>query len=87
MTNQKNENLQVSFNDTKTAFSHLSDKDLDFSIKMFQLMQNPTLVKVGTALSQFALAAHLPITGIVKATVFRQFCGGTNLTVPPASRT
>lgn len=80
MTNQNNENLKVSFNDTKTAFSHLSDKDLDFSIKMFQLMQNPTLVKVGTALSQFALATHLPITGIVKATVFRQFCGGTNLT-------
>tara|TARA_R110002050_G_scaffold286088_1_gene436084 strand:+ start:28812 stop:30008 length:1197 start_codon:yes stop_codon:yes gene_type:complete len=70
---------EVSFEDTKTAFSHLSDKDLNFSIKMFQLMQNPSLVKVGTALSNFALATHLPITGIVRSTVFRQFCGGINL--------
>jgi proline dehydrogenase len=79
MTNQDKEKKVVSFDNTKTAFSHLSDKDLNFSIKMFQMMQNPKLVKIGTALSNFALATHLPITGIVRSTVFRQFCGGINL--------
>ena len=69
----------VSFDNTEIAFAHLSDKDLDFSITMFKLMQNPTLVKAGTALSNFALALRLPISPIVKATVFKQFCGGTDL--------
>ena len=79
MKNQNKVNSEVSFDDTKTAFSHLTDKDLDFAITMFQMMQNETLVKVGTAVSKIALAAHLPIKGIVKSTVFRQFCGGEDL--------
>lgn len=79
MDNHIKNDTSVSFENTETAFSHLSDKDLDFSIKMFQLMQSPTLVKVGSALSKVALATHLPITGIVKSTVFRQFCGGVNM--------
>jgi proline dehydrogenase len=79
MTDKNKETSSVSFDDTKTAFSHLSDKDLNFSITMFQMMQSPALVKVGTALSNFALATHLPITGIVRSTVFRQFCGGVDL--------
>ncbi len=79
MIDKSKETNTVSFDDTETAFSHLTDKDLNFSITMFQLMQSPALVKVGTALSNFALAAHLPITGIVRSTVFRQFCGGVDL--------
>ena len=75
---EKDNNL-VSFENTQKAFSHLSDDDLNFSIKMFQMMQNPTLVKVGTALSKVAIAANLPISGIVKSTVFRQFCGGVDM--------
>lgn len=69
----------VSFDNTEIAFEHLSDKDLNFSITMFKLMQNPGLVKFGTALSNIALALHLPISPIVKATVFKQFCGGVDL--------
>lgn len=79
MDNFNKNDKSVSFDNTATAFSHLTDKDLDFSIKMFQMMQSPTLVKVGTALSKVALATHLPITGIVKSTVFRQFCGGVDM--------
>ncbi len=79
MGDQINELNTVSFSNTQKAFSHLSDDDLNFSIKMFQMMQSPALVKVGTALSKVALAAHLPITGIVRSTVFRQFCGGINM--------
>ncbi len=75
----ENKKSMVSFDNTEIAFEHLSDKDLDFAITMFKLMQNPTLVKIGTALSNFALALRLPISPIVKATVFKQFCGGVDL--------
>ena len=79
MANNNQDQKMVSFDDTQKAFSHLSDDDLNFSITMFQMMQSPALVKVGTALSKVALAAHLPISGIVKSTVFRQFCGGVDM--------
>ena len=79
MENNIQDQNNVSFEDTKKAFAHLSDDDLNFSITMFQMMQSPALVKVGTALSKVALAAHLPISGIVKSTVFRQFCGGVDM--------
>lgn len=79
MAKLEKDNNMVSFENTQKAFSHLSDDDLNFSIKMFQMMQNPTLVKVGTALSKVAMAANLPISGIVKSTVFRQFCGGVDM--------
>lgn len=70
---------ETNFNNTEIAFRHLSDKDLDFSIAMFKMMNNPALVNVGTHLANFALKIHFPIGGIFKATIFRQFCGGTSL--------
>jgi len=79
MADNNQDQNRVSFENTKKAFAHLSDDDLNFSIKMFQMMQSPALVKVGTALSKVAMAAHLPISGIVKSTVFRQFCGGVDM--------
>ena len=79
MDTQKNNQPKVSFSNTEIAFSHLSDKELDFSITMFKLMQNPKLVTAGIALSNIALALRLPISPIVKATVFKQFCGGVDL--------
>ncbi len=72
-------NIPLSFDNTEIAFAHLSDNDLDFSIKMYKMMQNPTLVKVGTALALTALKIHFPIEGIVEKTVFRQFCGGKDM--------
>ena len=79
MADQVKDQINVSFENTKNAFAHLSNDDLNFSIRLFQLMQNPTLVTLGIALSKVALAARLPINAIVKSTVFRQFCGGVDL--------
>ncbi|MCB0471401.1 MAG: proline dehydrogenase, partial [Flavobacteriaceae bacterium] len=39
-------------------------------------MANPTLVSIGSGLTRFGFNAHLPIKGLVKSTVFKQFCGG-----------
>ena len=36
------------------------------------------LVKIGTAVTRFALNASLPVEGLVRATVFDHFCGGVS---------
>ena len=69
----------ISFENTAIAFGHKTDKELDFSIWLFKLMQNQTLVKWSTSAAQLALNLHLPISRIVKATVFKQFCGGETI--------
>ena len=64
------------FENTETAFSLKSEKELKHSYLLFKLMANPTLVSIGSGLTRFGFNAHLPIKGLVKSTVFKQFCGG-----------
>jgi proline dehydrogenase len=40
------------------------------------MIQNQALVRIGSAITHFALKAHLPVEGIIRATVFNHFCGG-----------
>jgi proline dehydrogenase len=69
----------LSFDNTKIAFKQKSDKELKKSYWLFQLIANNTLVKVGPALLKIALFVRLPITGIIKNTIFKQFCGGESI--------
>lgn len=69
----------ISFDNTEIAFSSKSDKDLNRAYWLFKVIGNPTMVKLGKPLTNFALAAHLPIKGIIKKTIFKQFCGGENI--------
>lgn len=64
------------FDNTETAFSLKSEKELNQSYLLFKLMANPTLVSVGSFLTYWSFKLHLPIKGLVRKTVFRQFCGG-----------
>lgn len=64
------------FENTETAFALKSERELQHSYLLFKLMANPTLVSIGSSLTRFGFNAHLPITGLVKSTVFKQFCGG-----------
>ena len=64
------------FDNTKVAFSLKNDNELNRAYFLFKMIANPTLVKIGTSLTNFALALHLPVTGIIRATVFDHFCGG-----------
>ncbi|MBL4652903.1 MAG: proline dehydrogenase family protein [Flavobacteriales bacterium] len=72
MTDQK----KSIFDNLETAFSGKTNADLKFSAFIFQMMSNPFLVKLSTSAALLAVKLHLPITGIVKTTVFKQFCGG-----------
>ena len=66
------------FNNTEVAFSLKSDTELDRAYFLFKMIANELLVKIGTAVTNFALKAHLPVEGLIRATVFDHFCGGTN---------
>ena len=71
-------NSPVSFEDTHIAFKHKSDKELLLSYLIFWLTKSPFLVKFGSRAAKFALSIHLPVKPFIKATVFKQFCGGEN---------
>ncbi|MBU1372172.1 MAG: proline dehydrogenase family protein [Bacteroidetes bacterium] len=69
----------LSFDDTKIAFKHQSDKDLKRSFWLFKMISNNLLVKIGPLFTKAALAIRIPISGLIKATIFKQFCGGETI--------
>lgn len=69
----------VSFDNTAIAFADRSDADLDRAEMLFRTVGSPTLVGIGKSALNVALALHLPITPIVRRTVFKQFCGGESV--------
>ena len=66
------------FDNTQVAFSLKSDTELERAYFLFKLIASQPLVKIGTAVTNFALKAHLPVEGLIRSTVFDHFCGGVN---------
>lgn len=70
----------LDFSNTEIAFASKTDQELRETLRLFKLMKNPNLVKVGSGLAMLMVRLKLPLLDpLIKATVFRQFCGGTNL--------
>lgn len=70
--------MEKIFNNTENAFILKSDNELNRAYFLFKMIGNPTLVKIGTSLTNFALGLHLPVEGLIRKTVFDHFCGGVN---------
>jgi proline dehydrogenase len=68
--------LPINFEDTGIAFQHKSDRDLLLSYLIFMLTKRPFLVKILSRAAKLSLSMGLPVKPLIKATVFRQFCGG-----------
>ena len=66
----------IDFSNTETAFKMKTKMDLRQSHLLFSTLSSPFVVGLLKSLTLALLALRLPIKGIVKATVFRQFCGG-----------
>lgn len=64
------------FENTETAFQLKTDSQLERAYFLFKMIQNEPMVRIGTAVTNFALKAHLPIEGLIRSTVFDHFCGG-----------
>ena len=69
----------LSFDNTEVAFSGKSNSELKWAHRLFKLIGNNQLIVFGKWATNFALAIKLPITRIIKKTIFKQFCGGENV--------
>ncbi|APY12387.1 proline dehydrogenase [Seonamhaeicola sp. S2-3] len=72
---QKTERI---FDNTEIAFSLKNDSELERAYFLFKMISIEPLVKIGTAATNFAIKARLPIEGLIRSTVFDHFCGGVN---------
>ncbi|HMO80198.1 MAG TPA: proline dehydrogenase family protein [Pyrinomonadaceae bacterium] len=71
--------FNLDFSDTATAFGDKSDKELLEKNKLFKMLNSPLLNSLGTGAAKFALSLGLPVEGIIKRTIFEQFCGGETI--------
>lgn len=70
----------ISFDNTEIAFKYKSTKDLKRAYTMFRLVGKSWLVQFGKMMVPIAFKLRLPINGIIKTTIFKQFCGGETIT-------
>ncbi|MEO8573307.1 MAG: proline dehydrogenase family protein [Pyrinomonadaceae bacterium] len=71
--------FKLDFRDTATAFEDKSDAELKEKYRLFKMLNSPFLNAVGTRAARFALSLGLPVQGLIKSTIFEQFCGGENI--------
>lgn len=69
----------ISFDNTEVAFSSKSNRDLKRAYWLFRIIASPSIVKFGKKATNLALNLRLPISALIKATIFRQFCGGETI--------
>lgn len=67
------------FGDTKVAFARLNNYELRRAYFLFKSLQIPVVFKLTKAIVKFCFKFRLPLSWIVKPTVFKQFCGGTTI--------
>ena len=66
----------IHFDDTSIAFKSKTNRSLKKAYWLFKLIGFPVLVKIGKPVMTFCLRLRLPIKGLIKASIFDQFCGG-----------
>jgi proline dehydrogenase len=65
--------------DTRTAFADRSDRELRQAEFLFSILGNRLLSGVGQRFTLMALSVGLPVVGLIKRTIFKQFCGGETI--------
>jgi len=71
--------FQLDLQDTATAFADKSNSQLKEKYRLFRLLNSPFLNAIGTGAAKFALSLGLPVEGLIKSTIFEQFCGGETI--------
>lgn len=71
--------IKLDFQDTSIAFADKSDAELKEKHRLFSMLNSPFLNAFGTRAARFALSLGLPVKGIIKSTIFEQFCGGETI--------
>jgi proline dehydrogenase len=71
--------MNLSFDNTENAFAYKTDKELKSAKFLFNTMGFPWFVQIGTRLTPFIMKTGLPVHGIIRKTIFKQFVGGETL--------
>ena len=71
--------MNISFENTENAFAYKTDKELKGAKLLFNTMEFPWFVQIGTRLTPFIMKTGLPVHGIIRKTIFKQFVGGETL--------
>jgi len=70
---------KVDFDNTEIAFKNKSKSELNSAYWLFKVMSSNFLTQMGMPVTNLALNIGLPIQGIIKSTIFKQFCGGETI--------
>lgn len=71
--------MELSFDNTEVAFAYKTDKELKSAHWLFKTMDFSWFVALGTRLTPFIMKTGLPVHGLIRATIFKQFVGGETL--------
>ncbi|GAC1398893.1 MAG: hypothetical protein NVSMB63_18910 [Sediminibacterium sp.] len=71
--------MNISFDNTENAFAYKTDKELKGARFLFSTMGYPWFVQIGTRITPFVMKTGLPVHGIIRKTIFKQFVGGETL--------
>ncbi len=71
--------MRLSFNNTETAFAYKTSKELQVSRYLFGSMNYPWFSAIGVRITPFLMKTGLPIHGMIRQTIFKQFVGGETL--------
>lgn len=71
--------FKIDFRDTATAYADKTNAELKEKYRLFSLLNSPFLNSLGGRATRFALSLGLPVKGLIKRTVFEQFCGGETI--------
>ncbi len=69
----------IGFENTEIAFKSKSNNDLRKARFLFKVMGSPSLVKIGNALTKFAIGIHFPVAWAAKPTLYAHFVGGETI--------
>ncbi|MNK03481.1 Bifunctional protein PutA [compost metagenome] len=69
----------LNFDDTEIAFRNKSNNELNAAYWLFKLISSNFLTKIGPPITNFFFNIGLPIKGVIKATIFKHFCGGETI--------
>ncbi|MFM7079670.1 MAG: proline dehydrogenase, partial [Bacteroidota bacterium] len=69
----------IDFENIEVAFKGKTISQLKKAYWLFKAISYPSLVKLGPSLLNTALFLRLPVVPIVRATIFKHFCGGEHI--------
>ena len=74
-----NVSMNLSLDNTQNAFAYKPNADLRKANFLFTVIQSPLIVSIATNVTPFLMKSGLPINGIIRSTIFKQFVGGETL--------